>query len=78
MSAISKMLAVVLILVSWAVSSLGGSCGTVCTCGGQQEESVSCQADLDNIPNDLSPHITRLELAGNRIKYVSNMEQYLR
>ena len=61
-----------------AGSSMAGSCGTLCTCQGEQEESVECQADLDNIPNDLSPHITRLELAGNKIKYVSNMEHYMR
>ena len=73
------MLAVVLVLVlTSAGTSRGGSCGTVCTCQGDQEESVVCQADLDNIPNDLSPHISRLELAGNKIKYVSNMEHYMR
>ena len=73
-----NMLAAVVTLLTWAGSSLAESCGTVCTCEGQQEESVECRADLDNIPNDLAPHITRLELAGNRIKYVSNMEQYVR
>ena len=73
------MLAVVLVLLlSSSGKSLGGSCGTVCTCQGEQEESVVCQADLDNIPNDLSPDISRLELGGNKIKYVSNMEQYMR
>lgn len=73
------MLAAVLVLVlTSAGSSLGGSCGTVCTCQGEQEESVVCQAELDNIPNDLSPEISRLVLAGNKIKYVSNMEHYMR
>ena len=72
------MAVVLVLLLSSARSSLGGSCGTVCTCQGEQEESVVCQADLDNIPNDLSPHITRLELAVNKIKYVSNMEHYMR
>lgn len=58
------------------VLSLGGSCGTVCTC---QAESAVCQpGDLDNIPNDLSPYIRKLQLAGNKIKYVSNMEHYMR
>ena len=73
------MLAALLVLVlTSAGSSLGGSCGTVCTCQGEQEESVVCQAELDNIPNDLSPEISRLVLAGNKIKYVSNMEHYMR
>ena len=73
------MLAAVLVLVlTSAGSSLGGSCETVCTCQGEQEESVVCQAELDNIPNDLSPEISRLVLAGNKIKYVSNMEHYMR
>ena len=73
-----NMLAVVVTLLTWAGSSLAESCGTVCTCQGEEEESVVCEADLDNIPNDLSPHISRLELAGNKIKYVSNMEHYMR
>ena len=73
------MLAVVVVVVlTSAGSSLGGSCGTVCTCQGEEEESVVCEAELDNIPNDLSPHISRLELGGNKIKYVSNMEHYMR
>ena len=69
---------VVVVVLTSVGSSLAGSCGTVCTCQGEQEESVECRADLDNIPNDLSPDITRLELAGNKIKYVSNMEHYMR
>ena len=76
MSAFSKMLAVVVILVSWAVSSLGGSCGTVCTCEGQQDESVSCQADLDNVPNDLSPHITRLEMRNTLVERLDDSFQF--
>ena len=56
--------------------SLSGSCETVCTC---LADSADCQySHLDNIPNDLSPYIIKLELAGNKIKYVSNMEHYMR
>ena len=73
------MLSLILVLVlTSAGRSLAGSCGTVCTCQGELEESVVCEAELDNIPPDLSPFINRLELAGNKIKYVSNMEHYMR
>ena len=69
---------ILVLLLTSAGRSLTGSCGTVCTCQGDLEESVVCEAELDNIPPDLSPFINRLELAGNKIKYVSNMEHYMR
>ena len=75
---ISIMLGVVLLALqlSSPAHSLPGSCQTVCTC---LAETADCQhGHLDNIPNDLSPYIIKLELAGNEIKYVSNMEHYMR
>ena len=73
------MLSLVLVLVlTSAGRSLAGSCGTVCTCQGYLEENVECKAELDNIPHALSPALHRLGLAGNKIKYVSNMEHYMR
>lgn len=55
---------------------LHGSCDTACIC---DSHSVECKdRQLDNIPNDLNPYITRLDVKRNRIKYVSNMEAYSR
>jgi len=55
---------------------LHGSCDTACIC---DSHSVECKdRQLDNIPNDLNPYITRLDVRRNRIKYVSNMEAYSR
>ena len=74
---ISIMFGVVLLALqlSSPAYSLSGSCETVCTC---LADSADCQySHLDNIPNDLSPYIIKLELAGNKIKYVSNMEHYM-
>jgi len=55
---------------------LHGSCDTTCIC---DHHSVDCKdRQLDNIPNDLNPYITRLDVRRNEIKYVSNMEAYSR
>merc|ERR1712123_548365 len=52
------------------------SCDTTCIC---DSHSVVCKdRQLDNIPNDLNPSITRLDVRRNKIKYVSNMEAYNR
>ena len=52
------------------------SCDTACIC---DSNSVVCKGrQLDNIPNDLNPYITRLDVGRNKIKYVSNMEAYNR
>ena len=55
---------------------LHGSCDTACI---WDSHSVECKdRQLDNIPNDLNPYITRLDVRRNRIQYVSNMEAYSR
>ena len=68
--------AVLMTLLVSSVTSQSASCQTVCFC---LADSAVCESgDLDNIPNDLSPYLTRLQLKDNNIMYVSNMEHYNR
>ena len=81
-----KFLALMLLLSSLVTSSPStistleplsrSSCDNLCHC---HDDIVSCpDNDLDNIPHDLNPFITKLELTGNSIKYISNMQFYPR
>ena len=52
------------------------SCDNLCHC--QDDITSVPDNDMDNIPHDLNPFITKLELTGNSIKYISNMQFYPR
>jgi len=55
------------------------SCHTVCTCN-LASRSVACRnTNLDDIPNDLDPRITKLSVTGHsRIQIVNHMQAYTR
>ena len=58
-------------LVTTLASLSRSSCDLECFCS---EDAASCpDSGLDNIPHDLDPLLTRLDLAGNNIKYISTM-----
>jgi len=70
------LLLLMLIVIVKSDPLLHSSCETACIC---ESNSVVCKGrQLDNIPNDLNPYITRLDVGRNKIKYVSNMEAYSR
>ena len=76
MIVLRKMLMLLLLTVVKCDPLLHNSCDTACVC---DSHSVVCKGrQLDNIPNDLNPYITRLDVGTNKIKYVSNMEAYNR
>ena len=61
-----------LTLVNIAAANLTPSCDQLCDC--HQQDIVNCSnTNLDNIPHDLDPGITMLDLSNNNINYISHM-----
>ena len=64
-----------LTLVNIAAANLTPSCDQLCDC--HQRDIVNCSnTNLDNIPHDLDPGITMLDLSNNNINYISHMQFY--